>query len=124
MRRVFLALLLSGCASAPISLTYTPGGPGVDPELSSVEIRPEAYGRVCYAVTVAPDGTLEIVVAQDGTSDWVGLRILPSILPQIVGALLAVVEAPLEILQAAFGGPGEPPLPPSQGSACSAIFEE
>lgn len=118
------ALLALGCATAPITVTYWPGGPGVDPELASVEIRPEAYGRVCYDVRLEPDGTVAVTVAQDGSSDWVGVRMLPSILPQVVSAVMAVAGAPMNALLAALGVEPEPLQAPSPLSACAAIFEE
>lgn len=124
--RGLLVLLLAcavSCATSPVAVTYTATRPGGVPKLSSVTISPKAYGRVCYDMQVKTDGTVAVTVAQDGTSDWIGVRVLPSILPEVVGAVMAVIGAPIQMILAALGVDPRPLPGPSSISACSALFE-
>lgn len=122
-----LGWLAAGCASAPITVTYSPGQPGplggANPQLASVTVVPTAYGRQCFSLDVSRDGTVAVVFGVDGTSDWAGIRAIPLILPEIVSAVMAVVGAPVEMIGELLGVPREAAPPPSALSACSAIFE-
>lgn len=131
-----LAALAVGCGTAsPIRVEYEPGeaGPlgGAHPKLVAVQLEPRSYGRSCYTLDVEPDGTVAIVIAVDATTDWIGVRALPAIVPSIVEAALTtaltVVGAPFELLMKVIGAPtSEPPKleAPSPLSACSALLED
>jgi hypothetical protein len=131
---VILPLLWLGCASAPVKITYSPGvageagviggGEAARAQLSTVEVDPSAYGRQCFDLAIDPDGTVGVTYAVDASSDYAGVRVLPSILPEIVGAVMAAVGAPFDLIGSLLGVP-RPELPaPSAISACSAIFED
>lgn len=126
---LFVALgLISGCASSPVRITYGPGEAGTfasaQPVLRSVEVSPEAYGRQCFDLSIEPDGTVGITYAVDASSDYAGVRVLPSILPEIVSAVMTAVGAPIDMIGELLGVKREPLPAPSALSACHAIFEE
>jgi len=54
-----LVAWLTGCASFEV----------IDPQ-SGLTVKSSAYGRGCVAVDTRLDGTISVIVAQDGTSDW------------------------------------------------------
>ncbi len=58
-----VVLLITGCASAPIRYQPDPAQPPV------LEIDPGVTGRGCLYARYS-EGELEVIVAQDGTSDW------------------------------------------------------
>lgn len=136
MRLTILALLFFfvGCASSPVTITYTPGvagegglitaGEAAHSQLASVEVQPSAYGRQCFDLTIEPHGTVNVTYAVDASSDWAGIRALPLVVPEIVGAVMAAVGAPFELIGSLFGIERAKPQPPSALSACSALFEE
>jgi hypothetical protein len=106
--RVLIALpliaLLVGCASAPIS--YRP-----DPEKPPVlALDPNLKGRGCISVVATPD-RLEVILAQDGTSDWSLSRMFAWI-----GELGAAVFGGAPPSEAGMQGPD-----PTQG--CAQLFE-
>jgi len=117
MRRLLAALVLAsfGCATTPVSIHH--------PTMGLITVEPEGYGRTCIDLRITPRGEVAITVAQDGTSDWIGVRILPTLVSESVGMVMAVLGAPLEALLQALGAKRTPARPPSPLSACSAIFE-
>lgn len=122
-------VLLVGCASSPVKITYTPAvegkllGSGA-PQIATVEIEPSAYGRQCFDTQVGADGTVNVTFAVDATSDWAGIRVLPLVIPQTVAAVMAVAGAPFDIIKGLLGVPQPEMAPPSNLSACDAIYEE
>lgn len=115
LQAALIAVLVVGCATSPITIHH--------PKMGPITIEPSGWGRVCYDIQISPKGKVAVTVAQDGTSDWIGVRILPSILSESIAAVMAVVGAPMEILLAVLGVPKTPLPEPSPLSACSAIFE-
>ena len=133
MRAALVALLAIGCASSTVVITYTPGIPGegglvtggeaARAQLSTVTIEPRAYGRQCFDATIKPNGDVDVTYAVDASSDYAGVRMLPSIIPEVVSAVLAVVGAPIDLIGQLLGVE-RPEMPaPSALSACSALFE-
>lgn len=132
-----VAYLLSGCASDRIVATFGPGAPGeggtfaggeaARPVLLSLSVEPTWYGRGCYVIETAPDGTWSLILAVDATSDWAGIRALPLVLPEMVAAAVGIVNAvsPMELLGKLLGvgERGELP-PPSPLSACEPLLVE
>jgi hypothetical protein len=95
-----IGLLTLGCAGSSIKFPNAQG--------EMVSIKHDLGGRGCIAVTTE-NGEVAAVVQQDGSSDWSGVRVIPS-LAQIAGAI--------------FGGAREPqPYPsPSDIQGCAGIF--
>ena len=65
----------------PLTLTFACGKslitiPNEDGQL--VTINQSMGGRGCIAVDRSPDGSLSIIVQQDASSDWAGIRALPA----------------------------------------------
>jgi hypothetical protein len=100
---VILPLLVLGCAQMP--LTYQP-----DPESVPVlSMDPNIFGRGCLYM-IYEEGSLEMVVIQDGSSDWSLSRLL---------AWIADVVPPV------FGGgerSGTGMAGPSDIVACASLF--
>lgn len=116
---ISMALLLSGCATQPLVIEHYKDGQ----LLRKVELDPHFYSRGCASYKVTPAGTVELVVQQDGTSDWIGVRVLPSIAADVVTAALAAVNAPFDIIKALVGVP-RPALPePSAIHGCEGLFD-
>lgn len=131
---IALALLALACASAPVKITYSPGvagepgvltaGEAARPQLATVTVEPQGYGRLCFDTAIKPDGSVLVTVAQDGSSDWAGIRALPLILPEIVAAVMSAVGAPFDLIGALLGVPKPEMQAPSALSACAALFED
>ena len=72
---ILLLAFCVGCAGTPITITA--------PDSTIIEIDPGLYGRGCSwaSLTQLEDGSIEIdvVVAQDGSTDWSLLRLLDSV---------------------------------------------
>jgi hypothetical protein len=66
---ILTACLALGCAQVPITYQPDPDHPAV------VSFDPSIVGRGCIYLSVE-DGDLEIIVAQDGTSDWSVARLV------------------------------------------------
>jgi hypothetical protein len=99
-RYSLLLLLCVGCASFEVS---TPDG---------TTVSSSAYGRGCVAVDSLPDGTISVIVAQDGTSDW------------SLGRMFAWIG---ELASPVFGGgqgDGNGMDGPSPVHGCSQILED
>ena len=108
MRSLICVLFLSlGCAS--FEVVYQPDGP----EGSTTVVKSSAYGRGCVAVDASVDGTVSVVVAQDGTSDWSISRMF-AFIAEIVGQmpLIGANTNPDEMEE------------PDAAQGCSGIFEE
>lgn len=88
-----------------------------------VKVDPQQYARGCVAFTVSEAGAVDVLTQQDGTSDWIGIRVLPEIAQQVVLAALSFVNAPFEIIAAALDQEKTTP-PPSPIHGCGGIFEE
>ena len=92
------ALLLASCASFEVS---TPDG---------LTIKSSAYGRGALAVDSLADGTMSIIVCQDGTSDW------------SIGRMFAFIG---ELAAPIFGGSGQDDdmQSPDSAASCKQIVE-
>ena len=114
--------LAAGCQSAPVSVKHNPNPAPGEPSLH-VTVDPQQYARGCSSVTITTAGDVEILMQQDGTSDWLGLRILPAIGAEAAGAVMAVVGAPFELIAQAFDLVPEVPAP-SAIHGCDGMFAE
>lgn len=146
LARTGLLVVLVACApaTATLSVSFVPGQlekgafgsvKAGTPTVSSLTASRSAHGRDCLDVTFDLDTQeLRFTHAVDASSDWGGLRLLATVLPDtlqaIVGtavlALVRPVTLPLELI-ASLAGIGEAPppqmAPPSAISACSAFYE-
>lgn len=115
-----VCVALTGCMSSPTLIQINDAEGGL---IRQIKLTPDLYGRGCLAFTVSPDGEVEMLAQQDGTTDWIGIRILPAIGAEAVTAALAIVSAPFELIQMALGSVPEVP-DPSAIHGCDGIFEE
>ncbi len=111
-----LLLLATGCMTVE---TARLNDQGVPVETSRTTI----YGRGCVAVTISADGAVDMVSQQDGTTDWIGVRILSAIADEAVSAALGFLEVPFDIL-AKLVGIERKLDPPSPIHGCGGVFEE
>jgi hypothetical protein len=100
---VSLVVLLSlGCNSLSVTTQL--------PDKPPVTIKAQTTGRGCIAAEVNPTtGKIEIVTQQDGTSDWITGRIIPS----ITGLGIAILTG---------RGGGDPMQGPDKEKGCNGIF--
>lgn len=102
---IILALSIS-CGGTTFIVPNPDGG-----EPSKVECK--IFGRGCCATTVNKDGSFDIVMQQDASSDWAGTRAIPVLAWTAITAM--------------FGdrsyGAGAEMQGPSDIQGCSGIFE-
>lgn len=104
-RFVTLAVLLSfGCASSTVTF--------MDENDRPVTLEQEFRGRGCIAISRPKDGSVDIIVQQDGSSDWAGVRALP-VLAQVA---LATLFGNRDTESEGFTGP-------SDVQGCAGLFE-
>ena len=99
---ILMAVLTVGCAGSKIKMIDSSGNP--------VSIKHNLGGRGCIAINTE-DGEIGVVLQQDGSSDWSGIRVIPS----LARAALAVF----------FGriGEADPNTGPSDIQGCAGLFE-
>ena len=97
MRTLLLALLvaLAGCANSTVEY--------IDPNGEPIKLTQRFGGRGCIAATTHTDGTVDVIVQQDGSSDWAGVRAIPAALQIALATLFGTrTEDPAE-----FPGPSD-----------------
>jgi hypothetical protein len=100
---VFLTILLTlGCAQSSIEF------PNANGEM--VNIKHNLGGRGCIAITTEK-GEVSAVVQQDGSSDWSGIRVIPSLARAAVAVFTGRV------------GEDDPYTGPSDIQGCAGLFE-
>ena len=97
-------LLITGCASGNLTLRPDPEQPAV------LEIDPNVVGRGCLYASYE-DGKLEVMVIQDGTSDW-----------SVTRAVSWIADVAAEVFGAGESGSGM--QGPDPIHACTYFFEE
>jgi len=105
MKEIVCALVFClGCASYEVE--YIPPYP----EAATILVKSHMYGRGCIAMDLALDGTVSIVVAQDGSTDWIIGRAL---------GWIAELAAPI------FGGRNDPDQMKGTSTVqgCDGLFE-
>ena len=101
---ICILLLALGCAGNTITV-YDQDGK------ATAEFEQRFGGRGCIAATADGSGAVDVIVQQDGSTDWAGIRALPSL------AQLA--------LSAVFGSRGGDPVGfdgPSGIAGCAGLF--
>ena len=103
---ILIALLMLGCNSLAVT-TQAPDQP-------PVTIKASTFGRGCIAAVVDPEtGNVDIVSKQDGTSDWITGRVLPTL-----GSMALLALSGLPMIGSTIKLPG-----PSDISGCVGIFD-
>lgn len=106
MKRLMIAFLAGllglGCAVSRVEMIDDAGNP--------ITIKHRMGGRGCIALT-AEDGKVDAIVQQDGSSDWSGIRVIPT----LARAGLAVFFGRLSDSDSFTG--------PSDIQGCAGLFE-
>ena len=97
-------VIFTGCANSSITVPVPDGEP--------IVIEQKMGGRGCIAVSTTDEGGVDIIVQQDGSSDWAGIRVLPT----IVKTALVTFFGDRESDGVDFAGPSD-----IQG--CAGLFE-
>ncbi len=66
-----LEIGIGGCGKMQIDM--------IDAQKEPVKIMLRAGGRSCLAATIDSAGTIDVIVQQDASSDWLSLRIIPTL---------------------------------------------
>lgn len=76
-----LALVLAlGCGTFAITVKDSRGKP--------VTIEGRIGGRGCLAAEIGKDGSINIVIQQDASSDWAGIRAIPTLAEVAIAAMV------------------------------------
>jgi hypothetical protein len=126
---LLLVLLGVGCTGAPVKVWFEPTSGGLlgagGARVQYMEVDPSLYGRGCVAVEVTEGGqTIHVTVQQDGTTDWIVGRALPSAVREGVTAAMAFLNGPFDVIKAALGREPAPPPPPSEIHGCGGLFDD
>ncbi len=90
-----MASLVFGCANSSVNFTAADGSP--------VSVEQRFGGRGCIAVSRPVDGSVDIIIQQDGSSDWSGVRAIPA----LVQIALATLFGNRGSEDAGFAGPSD-----------------
>ncbi len=105
MRLILVAALLSfGCAGSTVTFTDSRG--------NLVTLEQSIGGRGCMAATWTPEGDFDFVIQQDGSSDWGGIRAIPTLAQVAITAVLGDRRAESEGMDG-----------PSDIQGCAGLFE-
>lgn len=96
--------LVTACGTSGITVIDKAGNP--------ITIEHRIGGRGCIAIDVGADGSVGSVLQQDATSDWAGIRVLPTIVKMALTTVLGSRDTSDET---GFSGP-------SDIAGCSGIF--
>jgi hypothetical protein len=100
---ILMATLAFGCAGSTIKMTDSNGNP--------VSIKHRLGGRGCIAITTE-SGEVGAVLQQDGSSDWSGIRVIPSL-----------ARAALAVFFGSSGDDNNSYAGPSDIQGCAGLFE-
>ena len=80
MRIYFLGTALLALSCATSSITF------LDAEGDPITLEQQLGGRGCIAVNTDKSGGIDVIMQQDASSDWAGVRVIPTLAQAVITA--------------------------------------